>query len=200
MHRHCHYFMRYINLRWDMCDWDPNLPNIMRTKVYNTLFIYLINRSKTYRNAMGNQFRYHAHAVCSSSKGDLAEATCVSFLHHNKWSMLAMFLYLYFDYVLLGWCQPVIDKTQVFWKTCSKKQSMKQRIWLTLTLIMVKKWDTCSFPYFDVLYHNRPISHLARHQRPARERHKICIASRENVDNQVPRNTNFTHKHVSIYF
>ena len=33
----------------------------------------------------------------------------------------------------------------------------------------------------------RPVSHLARHQRPARERHKIRIASRENVDNQGPR-------------
>ena len=40
---------------------------------------------------------------------------------------------------------------------------------------------------------NSPVLHSARHQRPARERHKIRIASRENVDNQVPRNTNFTH-------
>ena len=39
---------------------------------------------------------------------------------------------------------------------------------------------------------NRPVSHSARHQRPARERHKIRIASRENVDSQAPRNTNFT--------
>ena len=39
---------------------------------------------------------------------------------------------------------------------------------------------------------NRPVSHSARHQRPARERHIMCIASRENVDNQAPRNTNFT--------
>ena len=31
---------------------------------------------------------------------------------------------------------------------------------------------------------NSPILHLARHQRPAREKHKIRIASRENVDNQ----------------
>ena len=46
----------------------------------------------------------------------------------------------------------------------------------------------------------QPISHSVRHQRPTRERHKICIASRENVDNQTPRNTNFTHKHVSVYF
>ena len=40
---------------------------------------------------------------------------------------------------------------------------------------------------------NRPVLHSARHQRPARERHKIRNASRENVDNQAPRNTNFTH-------
>ena len=40
---------------------------------------------------------------------------------------------------------------------------------------------------------NWPVTHSARHQRPARERHKIRIASRENVDNQTPRNTNFTH-------
>ena len=40
---------------------------------------------------------------------------------------------------------------------------------------------------------NWPVSHSARHQGPARERHKIRIASRENVDNQTPRNTNFTH-------
>ena len=40
---------------------------------------------------------------------------------------------------------------------------------------------------------NWPVSHSARHQRPARERHKIHIASQENVDNQAPRNTNFTH-------
>ena len=39
---------------------------------------------------------------------------------------------------------------------------------------------------------NRPASHSARHQRPARERHIMRIASRENVDNQAPRNTNFT--------
>ena len=40
---------------------------------------------------------------------------------------------------------------------------------------------------------NWPVSYATRHQRPARERHKIRIASRENVDNQTPRNTNFTH-------
>ena len=39
---------------------------------------------------------------------------------------------------------------------------------------------------------NSLVSHSARHQRPARERHKIRIASRENVDNQRPRNRNFT--------
>ena len=33
-------------------------------------------------------------------------------------------------------------------------------------------------------------------QRPARERHKIHIASRENVDNQAPRNTNL---HISMF-
>ena len=37
-----------------------------------------------------------------------------------KPSMLAHVLHLNFDYVLLGWCQPSTDKTQVFWKTCSK--------------------------------------------------------------------------------
>ena len=31
---------------------------------------------------------------------------------------------------------------------------------------------------------NSPVSHSARHHRPARERHKIRIVSRENVDNQ----------------
>ena len=41
--------------------------------------------------------------------------------------------------------------------------------------------------------YNSPVSHSARHQRPARERHKIGIALRENVDNQAPQNTNFTH-------
>ena len=44
---------------------------------------------------------------------------------------------------------------------------------------------------FDIT-NNRPVSHSARHQRPARERHIMRIASRENVDNQAPRNTNFT--------
>ena len=39
---------------------------------------------------------------------------------------------------------------------------------------------------------NRPVSHSARNQRPARERHIMRIASRENVDNQAPRNANFT--------
>ena len=38
-----------------------------------------------------------------------------------------------------------------------------------------------------------PVSHSARHQRPARERHKIHIASQENVDNQMLGDTNFTH-------
>ena len=37
------------------------------------------------------------------------------------------------------------------------------------------------------------IRHATMYQRPARERHKIRIALRENVDNQAPRNTNFTH-------
>ena len=47
---------------------------------------------------------------------------------------------------------------------------------------------------FDyLLISNWPVSHSARHQRPARERHKIRIVSRGNVDNQAPRNTNFTH-------
>ena len=45
---------------------------------------------------------------------------------------------------------------------------------------------------------NRPVSHSARHQRPARERHKIRIASRENVDNQAPRNTNCTLARFSL--
>ena len=40
---------------------------------------------------------------------------------------------------------------------------------------------------------NSPISHSTHHQRPARERHKIRNASRENVNNQALRNTNFTH-------
>ena len=45
----------------------------------------------------------------------------------------------------------------------------------------------------DPMYINSPVSYSVRHQRPARERHKIRIASRENVDNQAPRSTNFTH-------
>ena len=56
---------------------------------------------------------------------------------------------------------------------------------------------SCSWPWLvQVLLGNNlnsPISYSARHQRPARERHKIHIASRENVDNQTPRSTNFTH-------
>ena len=52
---------------------------------------------------------------------------------------------------------------------------------------------TKSFNTYSLSILNRPVSHSARHQRPARERHKIRIASRENVDNQAPRNTNFTH-------
>ena len=46
---------------------------------------------------------------------------------------------------------------------------------------------------------NSPVLHSARHQRPAREWHRIRIASRENVDNQTLRNTNFTHYHVYVY-
>ena len=45
---------------------------------------------------------------------------------------------------------------------------------------------------FPFLFTNRPVSHSARHQRPARERHIMRIASWENVDNQAPHNTNFT--------
>ena len=49
--------------------------------------------------------------------------------------------------------------------------------------------------YYDKLGSmiNSPVLHSARHQRPARERHKIRTASRKTVDNQAPRNTNFTH-------
>ena len=45
---------------------------------------------------------------------------------------------------------------------------------------------------FSLVIGDRPVSHSAHHQRPARERHIMRIASRENVDNQAPRNTNFT--------
>ena len=34
----------------------------------------------------------------------------------------------------LGWCQPSVDK-----------KKSEQRTWLTLTIIIVMKWDTCSF-------------------------------------------------------
>ena len=51
---------------------------------------------------------------------------------------------------------------------------------------------TCAKEFLDLNF-NSPVSHSARHQRPAQERHKIRIASRGNVDNQTPRNTNFTH-------
>ena len=34
-----------------------------------------------------------------------------------------------------------------------------------------------------LLGQDSPVSYSARHQRPGRERHKIRIASRENVDN-----------------
>ena len=47
--------------------------------------------------------------------------------------------------------------------------------------------------HYESIIFNWPVSHSARHQCPARERHKIRVASRENVDNQAPRNTNFTH-------
>ena len=49
------------------------------------------------------------------------------------------------------------------------------------------------------LMDNSPVSYSVRHQRPTLERHKILIASRENVDNQTPRNTSFTHWHVNVY-
>ena len=48
-------------------------------------------------------------------------------------------------------------------------------------------------PHLIGPYNNSPVLHSARHQRPTRERHKIRIASRETVDNQAPRNTNFQH-------
>ena len=71
-------------------------------------------------------------------------------------SHVLLFIFIFW-YVLLGWCQPSIPKIQVFWKTCSRKQSIKQpRTWLTLTIIMLMKWDTCSFRKdlpFDVLHY-----------------------------------------------
>ena len=39
----------------------------------------------------------------------------------NFWLILLNHI-TYVDYVLLGWCQPSIDKTQDFWKVCSKNQ------------------------------------------------------------------------------
>ena len=57
--------------------------------------------------------------------------------------------------------------------------------------------DLLSIPvksdFMNLFIVNSPVSHLARHQRPARERDKIRSASQENVDNQTPHNTNFTH-------
>ena len=62
--------------------------------------------------------------------------------------------------------------------------------------ILKSEWDFPDFwnEFYARFYEwvNRPVSHSARHQRPARERHTIRIASRENVNNQAPRNTNFT--------
>ena len=55
------------------------------------------------------------------------------------------------------------------------------------------KINVYSICWFTISLRNSPVLHSARHQRPARERHKIRIASRETVDNQAPRNTNFTH-------
>ena len=52
-------------------------------------------------------------------------------------------------------------------------------------------------PFYDISY-NRPVLHSERHQRPARERHKIRIASLENVDNQAPRNANYTLARFSL--
>ena len=54
--------------------------------------------------------------------------------------------------------------------------------------------------FFQVDFLNSPVLHSVRHQRPARERHKIRIASRETVDNQAPRNTNFTHSMLQFTF
>ena len=47
-----------------------------------------------------------------------------------EWSIMVNVshdLYLYFDHLLLGWCQVSIDKPKSFGKTCSKKQTIKQQ-------------------------------------------------------------------------
>ena len=49
-------------------------------------------------------------------------------------------------------------------------------------------WTSKNCSYLCNQTSNSPVSFSACHQRPARERHKIRIASQENVDNQAPRN------------
>ena len=64
-----------------------------------------------------------------------------------------------------------------------------QKKWAPIWCYMKKYFEQTILVYIS----NSPVSYSARHQRPARERHKIRIASWGNVDNQTPHNTNFTH-------
>ena len=89
-------------------------------------------------------------------------------------------------HIFFSWSLKILQPKYVPYGRCLWKCSKR----LTLISLLLGSSDK----NMSLLHkYNSPISHSARHQHPARERHKIRIASRENVDNQTPRNTNFTH-------
>ena len=97
----------------------------------------------------------------------------ICFLKFNAFCLYTCFHLVFVVYVILFWA---------LW-------SFEMALYKSLLYV-------CMYMYVCLGGKNAPIlpfSHSVSHQRPARERHKICIASWENVDKQMPRNTNFTH-------
>ena len=101
-------------------------------------------------------FSLSIHLWCNTSKGVyLAEATCVSFHHHDNGQCLSrslLFCWLFLGTSLLE------DLGFVYWNVGISLivHNQNMRTCLKLTIIMMMKWDTCSFckvPHFDVLHH-----------------------------------------------
>ena len=82
-------------------------------------------------------------------RGDLAEATCVSFHHHDN-GHCQQCSFICFDYTIR--LMPTFSRQNPSRLEDLFQEIIKQqRTWLTLTIIMVMKWETCSF-------HNAPLA------------------------------------------
>ena len=100
---------------------------------------------QTGKHAIKEWKKSYFHPYMRSERGrDLAEATCVSFHHHDSGLYVSHVRCLIVSwnksFKRLGFCLLMFGISLI-----AHNQNKNKRIWLTLTIIMVMKWDTCSF-------------------------------------------------------